>query len=247
VGGLVWRFLTDRPADARWLTPTQAALLSDRATAQDIPAVTRVRGTMRQAFGSPVILVLAAIYFVNQVIQSAVLFNFPSVLQELGLTSTFWVGVVAGGTGLTGLAGALLFPWLKRRYGHEVVLIGVCAGATLVLMIGFLMSTGVVGRVVLVLLSTFFGLGALPLFWSVAMSRMAGVLAAAGLAFVNTLGTSGNFAGPILYGRIEEATGSVFAPYYTIVGAACAGLALVPLLALVMRREKRAGTVGRRA
>ena len=37
-------------------------------------------------------------------------------------------------------------------------------------------------------------------------------------------------------------TGSLFAPYYPMVGAACVGVALVGLLAVVMRSEKRAVT-----
>jgi MFS family permease len=242
VGGVVWLFLPERPSDAKWLTAEEAAVLTEGAIAPDVPTATRVRGNFRLAFGRPVILLLAAIYFVNQAIQSGVGFNFPAVLQEVGLHNSFLIGVVAGGSGLTGLAGVLSFPWLKRRYGHEVLLIGICTGATLVLMVGFLAYTGAVWRVGLILVSSFFGLGALPLFWSVAMSRMAGVIAAAGLAFINTLGITGGFVGPFVYGRIEEATGSLFAPYYAVVGAACVGLALVPVLALLMQREKRAGT-----
>lgn len=236
IGGLVWRYLPDRPGDARWLTPEEAALLTEHV---QVPRPPGPYGG-RSAFGHPVILVLAAIFFVNQAIQAGVAFNFPSLLQELGLDSAFLVGVVAGGVGLTGLAGVLLFPWLKRRYGHEVLLIGICAGAVLVLMIGFLASTDAVWRVGLILVSSFFSLGTLPLFWSVAMSRMSGVVAAAGLAFLNTVGIIGSFLGPFVYGRIEEATGSLFAPYYAIVAAACVGLTFVALLAAVMRREKKA-------
>jgi MFS family permease len=59
---------------------------------------------------------------------------------------------------------------------------------------------------------------------------------------VNTVGVAGSFVGPLVYGRIEEATGSLFAPYYAIVAAACAGLALVGLLAALMRREQAAET-----
>lgn len=69
------------------------------------------------------------------------------------------------------------------------------------------------------------------------MSRMSGVIAAAGLAFINTVGISGNFVGPFVYGRIEEATGSLTVPYYSIAGAAGVGLALVPLLVMAMRRD----------
>jgi MFS family permease len=242
VGGVVWLTLPNRPSDAKWLAPEEAAILTERAVGHDAPSATRVRGNLRLAFGRPVILLLAAIYFVNQAISSGVGFNFPAVLQELGLKGSFLIGLVAGSGGISGLAGVLLFPWLKRRYGHEVLLIGVCAAATLVLMTGFLTSTDPVWRVVIIFLSSFFALGTLPLFWSVAMSRMSGLLAAAGLAFINMLGITGGFAGPFVYGQIEESTGSLFAPYYVIVEAACVGLALVPVLALVMRRERRNGS-----
>jgi MFS family permease len=239
VGGLVWFTLPGRPADAKWLTADEAADLSAAAVGHDAPSATRVRGNLRLAFGRPVVLLLAAIYFVNQAISSGVGFNFPAVLQALGLKNSFLIGLVAGSGGVAGLAGVLLFPWLKRRYGREVLLIGVCAAGTLLIMVGFLLSTNAVWRVSLIFLSSFFALGTLPLFWSVAMSRMSGLLAAAGLAFINMLGITGGFVGPFVYGRIEESAGSLFAPYYVIAAAACVGLALVPALAWVIHREKR--------
>ncbi|MEV4701710.1 MFS transporter [Actinoplanes sp. NPDC049316] len=239
VGILVWVALPDRPHDARWLTPAQADVLTQHAVGHDKPSVTRVRGNLRLAFGRPVILLLAVVYFVNQVIMSGVGFNFPAVLQALGLKSSFLIGLVAGGGGLFGLAGVLLFPWLQRRYGREVLLIGICATGTLLLMTAFLVSEDPVWRVSVLYLSSVFGFGTLPLFWSVAMSRMSGLLAAAGLAFINMLGITGAFVGPYAYGQIEESTGSLFAPYYTIVAVACAGVALVVALGAVIRRESR--------
>lgn len=146
---------------------------------------------------------------------------------------------MAGGGGLFGLAGVLLFPWLQRRYGRGILLIGLCATATLLLMTAFLISDDPVWRVSVLYLSSVFGFGALPLFWAVAMSRMSGLLAAAGLAFINMLGITGAFVGPYAYGRIEESTGSLFAPYYTIVAVACVGVALVVALAAAIRRETR--------
>ena len=242
VGFVVWFGLPNRPSDAKWLTADEAAVLTEQATANDAPTATKVRGNFRLAFGRPVILLLAAIYFVNQAIASGVGFNFPAVLQALGLESSFQIGLVAGSGGISGLAGVLTWAWLGRRYpGREVLFIGIGAASTLVLMTGFLVSTDAVFRVVLIFLSSFFGLGTLPLFWSVAMSRMAGAIAAAGLAFINTIGITGGFVGPFVYGQIEESTGSLFAPYYTIVVAACVGLALVFVLAAVMRRERRGG------
>ncbi|SNS56732.1 MFS transporter [Actinoplanes regularis] len=239
VGGLVWFTLPDRPADAKWLTQPEAAILTERAVGSSAPHPATLGTTLRLAFGRPVVLMLAAIYFINQAIGSGVGFNFPALLQELGLKSPFLIGIVAGSSGIAALAGVLFFPWMKRRFGHEIALIGVCTAGVLVIMTTFLFSTNAVFSVLLILLSSFFSIGTLPLFWSVAMSRMSGLVAAAGLAFINMLGITGGFVGPYAYGLIEESTGNVFAPYYTIVGAACVGVALVPVLALVIRREKR--------
>jgi MFS family permease len=238
IGGLVWFLLPARPVDAKWLTEEEAAELTDRAVGGDAPSATRVRGNLRLAFGRPVVLLLGVIYFVNQAISSGIGFNFPALLQSLGLSSPFLIGLVAGSGGIAGLAGVLFFPWLQRRYGREITLIGLCAGAGLVILLAFLVTTNPVGSVVLIAVSSFFALGTLPLFWAVAMSRMSGLIAAAGLAFINMLGITGGFVGPLVYGLIEQSTGSLMAPYYTIAVASAVGVALVPVLALSIRREK---------
>ena len=239
VGVLVWFVLPGKPADAKWLTAEESAELSARAVADDLPEPARLGAKLGLAFGHPTVLLLAAIYFFNQAISSGVGFNFPALLQSLGLKSPFLIGLVAGGGGISALAGVLFFPWLKRRTGREVPLIGLCAAAGLVIMVGFLLSADPVWRIGLVFVANFFALGTLPLFWSVAMSRMSGLIAVVGLAFINMVGITGGFVGPVVYGLIEEATGSLIAPYYVIAGASCVGVALVPLLALSIRRDKR--------
>ncbi|WNV88107.1 MFS transporter [Umezawaea sp. Da 62-37] len=238
VGVLVWFVLPGRPADAKWLTPEEAAVLAERAVTQGVPSPTRMRGNLRLAFGRPTVLVLASIYFVNQAISSGIGFNFPALLQSLGLKSPFLIGLLAGGGGISALAGVLFFPWLKRRVGREVQLIGVCAGAGLLILVGFLASANPLWRIGLIFVANFFALGTLPLFWSIAMSRMSGLVAVAGLAFINMLGITGGFVGPYAYGLVEQSTGSLIAPYYLITAASCVGVALVPVLALCIRREK---------
>src|SRR5207248_10704545 len=84
IGALVWFVLPQRPTDAKWLTPEEAAELTDRAVGHDAPSPTRVRGNLRLAFGRPTVLILAATYFVNQAISSGVGFNFPALLQSPG-------------------------------------------------------------------------------------------------------------------------------------------------------------------
>jgi MFS family permease len=242
VGVLVWFALPDRPETAGWLTREEKDELTARAVGRDEPSPTQVRGNLRLAFGRPFVLLVAGIYFVNQLISSGIGFNFPSFLTSLGLSSSFLVGLVAGSSGITGLAGVLFFPWLKRRYGHEVLLIGVAAGANLLILIGFLASTSPPWSVTLIVVSSFFSLGTLPLFWSVAMSRMSGLMAAAGLAFINMVGIAGEFVGPYVYGLIQQASGSLVTPYYVLAAASLVGVGLVPMLAVALRRERRPGS-----
>jgi hypothetical protein len=52
------------------------------------------------------------------------------------------------------------------------------------------------------------------------------------------VGITGGFVGPYVYGLIEEATGNLLSPYYTLLVASFVGLSLVPLLARAVRREK---------
>jgi MFS family permease len=236
IGGVVWFALPSRPSDAKWLTAEEAAVLSERAVGDTAASPTRVRGNLRRAFGHPTVLLLGAIYLINQSIGGGIGFNFPAYIQSLGLQSPFLIGLVAGSGGISGLAGVLFFPWFKRRYGHEVTLIGVCAGAVLLVLVGFLVSRNPVWSISLLFISNFFAFGTLPLFWSVAMSRLSGLMAAAGLAFINMLGITGGFVGPYVYGLIEDSTDSLVAPYYVFAAAACVAVALVPVLGMSIRR-----------
>jgi len=236
IGVVVWFFLPSRPTDAKWLTAEEAAVLSERAVGDTTASPTRVRGNLRRAFGHPTVLLLGAIYLINQSISGGIGFNFPAYIQSLGLQSPFLIGLVTGSGGISGLAGVLFFPWFKRRYGHEVTLIGICAGAVLLVLVGFLVSRNPVWSISLLFVSNFFAFGTLPLFWSVAMSRLSGLMAAAGLAFINMLGITGGFVGPYVYGLVEGSTDSLVAPYYVFAAAACVAVALVPVLGMSIRR-----------
>jgi nitrate/nitrite transporter NarK len=122
----------------------------------------------------------------------------------------------------------------------ESALIGILAGATAVISIIFFMTDSPAVQITLVAISMIFILGTLPLFWSVAMSRMSGLMAAAGLAFINTIGLIGGFVGPYVFGLVEEATGDPSNGFYVVISTSLIGVILTPVLAYTLRREDNA-------
>jgi nitrate/nitrite transporter NarK len=90
---------------------------------------------------------------------------------------------------------------------------------------------------VLIAVSMIFVFGTLPLFWSIAMARMSGLMAAASLAFINTIGLIGGFVGPYLFGLAEAATDDPSAGFYVVIIASVIGIALTPVLARAITHE----------
>ncbi|MCH1868035.1 MFS transporter [Nocardioides sp. CFH 31398] len=239
VGGLVWKLLPDTPRDARWLSEEEARVIEERAVVVGAPAHTTLKGNAKVAFGRPFILALAAIYFANQVTSVSIQYNFPSIVESLNVRGSFLIGLVSGATGVGALLGVLVIPWLQRRLRNEVLVITICTIATALSALAYAVADGPVAKVLLISTSMFFLIGILPLYWSVATARMSGLMAAAGLAFINTVGLLGGFVGPYLYGYAEGATGSASAGFAVLVAASVVGVFLIPLLHRTVRTEDR--------
>ncbi|MFF2088297.1 MFS transporter [Nocardia sp. NPDC058176] len=237
VGVLVWFKLPEVPQDAKWLTAEEAEVLSARAAAGAGDHETTIRGNMRKAFGRPFIVIVALIYMFNQITNVGIVFNVPSIIEDLDIHGAFLIGLLSGVAGIGATIGVVLIPIVHRRFDNEVALIGILAGATAVTSVAFLLASSPVVKIVLIAVSMIFVFGTLPLFWSVAMARMSGLIAAAGLAFINTIGLIGGFIGPYAFGLVEDATGNPAAGFYVVIAASLVGVALAPMLGSAIRRE----------
>jgi MFS transporter, ACS family, tartrate transporter len=73
-------------------------------------------------------------------------------------------------------------------------------------------------------------------FWAIAADQLAGPAAAAGLAFINSVGTLGGFVAPLLMGYIRELTG-VFTGSLLALAVFAALTALIAPLLYVRPRD----------
>ena len=240
IGIAVWFRLPGTPSEARWLTTDEAQILAEQAAVTNLHTETRIRGNLRTAFGRPFIVLIALIYFVNQIANIGVVFNIPSIVEDLGVDGSFLIGLVSGTAGIGATIGVLVVPRLIRdRPETEVAAVGVLGLASTVTSIAFMVVPEPAVRILLMSVLMAFVFGTLPLFWSIAMARMSGLMAAAGLAFINTIALIGGFVGPYLFGLVENGTDDPSSGFGVVVAACGIWVLLTPALALALRSEDR--------
>ena len=239
LGVLVLFALPNSPSTAKWLAPEEAAELDRRAVGDTEEQVDGVGAIVRNAMAKPFLLVIAAIYFMNMVATYGVIFFIPAIIEAMGVTSDFTIGLISALGGIGSVIGVLFFPRILKRTGKEVTLIATAVAGAMVMILLFLAVDGPVAQLTFLSAAMFFIVGVQPVFWSVLMARLGGVAAAAGLAFVNTIGLTGAFVGPYAFGLTEQATGSTASGMWVALGATVIGLLCVPLLAAMVRRNDR--------
>lgn len=236
IGILLWFKLPSTPRDAKWLTAEEAASLTHYAGVPE-ESDKHIRGNLGKAFGRPFIVLLALVYFFNQISSVGLVFNIPSIVESMNISSPFVIGLVSGTVGIGATLGVIIMPRLFGKSNREASWLGAMALGTLLTAVAYLFVESSVGRVLLIGVGAVFIFGTLPLFWSVAMARMSGVVAAAGLAFINTIGLIGGFVGPYLFGIAETKTGDPATGFFIVIVVSAASMALVPLLARALKRE----------
>nr|WP_257910849.1 MFS transporter [Janibacter limosus] len=239
LGVLIFFVLPNSPAKATRLDADEAAELTRRAVGEE-PEESRPGAIIRNAMSKPFLLTIAAIYFMNQIATYGVIFFVPSIVEAMDVTDSFMIGLISGVVGIGAVVGVLVVPRiLRRRPGSEVPLIGITTAAAIVFALVFIAVDNPVAKMVILSVTMLFIVGVQPLYWSVLMARLGGVAAAAGLAFVNTIGLTGGFVGPYAFGLTEEATGSPSSGLWVLVAATTPGPVLVPLLSKMLVRHDR--------
>jgi nitrate/nitrite transporter NarK len=91
-------------------------------------------------------------------------------------------------------------------------------------------GTAVVPSLVALTLVSAGVLSAMSTFWSIPTAFLRGSAAAAGIAWINSIGNLGGHVGPELIGRVRDATGGSAGAYLTLAGVVAAGAVVVLLV-----------------
>jgi ACS family tartrate transporter-like MFS transporter len=234
LGFVVPRVLTDRPEQADWLPEDERAALVAEMAREHQAVGERPHTTLRAAFADPDVWRLSALYFGLVVGLYGIGFWLPQIVKGLARLSDFEIGVVSAGPYLVAALGMLAVAGYSDRSGRRR---GVVASSALVAAAGFLgagLSTNAVASLAWLSLAALGVWASLAPFWSLPTAFLRGSAAAGGIAFVNSVGNLGGFAGPYVIGFARDLTGSFGAGLLAL----AAGLAAAAALAISLPRRE---------
>ncbi len=244
VGILVFALLPNGPRSASWLTPQEQEMVAqrvqeDEAGKKDLGQ----RHSFTDAFKDYRVWALAIVYFCGVVCFYAVNFWMPTIIQEIGIDKKDFLKVGMLSMIPWGLAAIGMVLWgahsdrTKERRWHS-------AGGLLVAILG-LLGLAMVGHdpvksIIALSFITVGLLGWVATFWSLPTAFLSGTAAAAGIAWINSVGNLGGHFGPDMIGRIRAATGGQSeAAFFALAAVALLGA----LIILFLPRTQPAGSV----
>jgi len=226
---VVWFYLTDRPAEARWLAPDERDWLMRRLAAEQDQRQAAEHISVGQALINPRVLALAVVYFGAVATNYGTAFWLPQIVKDFGLTNIM-TGLV---TAIPYVVGTLGMIWWGRRSDAHMERKGHAAIALALAALGIAVSpllNDPTLKMISLCVGAFGVFAVLPVFWTLPTAFLSGAAAAAGIAVINSVGNLAGFFGPFVMGWLKDETGSFAAGLWAI--AACAVIGMLVVLAL---------------
>lgn len=234
LGVVVLWFLTEKPAEAHWLSEPQRRWLSARIEAERVEATSRHRIELMAALTHPVVWLLAIIMFCCQTGSYGLTFWVPSIVNGLSGYTEFQVGVFSAIPYVAAAIGMVLVSMNSDRTGERFLHVAIpsVVGAIGFIAVGFFASPGLaMAALAVAAVGDYCTRGP---FWAMPGKFLSGSALAGAIALINAMGAVGGIVGPSVVGWLKQTTGSFVAPMGALSGVLVAGA----LLTLGLRRSR---------
>jgi ACS family tartrate transporter-like MFS transporter len=238
LGFVTLAYLTDRPDQARWLTPAERTWLAGQIENERKHLPHGRRHSLWGAVLDPRVWLLIAVYFTVAMGDNSYGFYVPTFLKsQFPEWSPFQIGLLAAAPSVIAMAGMVLVGGNSDRTGERRWHVAgsaftAAAGWSLIALAasGRLAVPGFDSRWLFVLgvAVTLTGMKCmLPTFWTLPPSFLTGAAAAGGIALINSVGNLGGLLGPKVMGHVKARTDSFTAGYLVMAAALLLGGLLV--------------------
>lgn len=234
MGVVLFLFLTDTPAKARWLSNDERELVLARIGEEERARGADAKHSIAEAFSDVRVWLFGVVYFTGALCLYTTNFWMPTLIADFGVGKTdfFMVGLLSMiPWGITAVV-QVLWAWNSDRTGerrwHTAGGFAMCVvGMTLLAVI----DDAPVLQMAALTLVTCGALCWVVAFWSIPTAFLSGAGAAAGIAWINSIGNLGGHFGPDLIGRIRDSSGGNADPAFLALAAAAAAGGVLILLA----------------
>jgi LPXTG-motif cell wall-anchored protein len=234
LGFVVFGFLTDRPADAKWLEPEQRQWLAQRIAAEHVEAQTRHGLNLRASLRHPTVWLLALILFCSQTGSYGLTLWVPTIVKGLSGFSNLEVGLFSAVPYICAALGMVLIGRSSDRSEERFLHLAI---PTAIGALGFVATAifkSPIPAMIALSIAAVGDYGTRGPFWALPGKFLTGDAAAAGIALINACAAVGGFIGPYAVGYLKDTTGSFESPLYLLAGILLLGSALT----LVLRKSR---------
>lgn len=209
LGALVLVFLPSKPQDARWLSDAEKQWLTATLESDNQHAVVNNHRSVLHVFKNKTVLLLSLVWFLQAFGSIGITLFLPLILKSIASEqSNLFISLLSAIPFILACA----FMYLNGRHSDLTKERSLHMGLPLIfsgisLMIALYAGNLLLSYIMLVL-TVGFNFALTPVFWAVTTQKIAGVAAAASIAFINTIA---NFVGlglPPVLGKIKDITNS---------------------------------------
>jgi len=230
--------LTDRPADARWLTDDQRKWLTGTMDAEKERRAAVGHTSITRSLRSGRVWLLCGVYFLNTVVTYGIFLWLPKMLTEAaGGRQSFALSLLTALPFAAALVAMFLVGRHSDRTGERKYHVAACAMTAAV---GLVLAVVFRNNLWLVVLSfTLSQIGQRSVqgvFWAIPPIFLGGTAAAACIGLINAIGNLGGAVGPSMMGALRQATGSYSQGLLVLASALVIETAIVVSLRLPSRK-----------
>ncbi|MGF6771805.1 MFS family permease [Paraburkholderia sp. GAS199] len=203
---LVYFGLSDKIADAKWLTDAEKRLLERNVVAEREHKSYRFGVALRDYR----VWIVAGIIFTYATGWYGLSFWLPSIVRESGVKDTFQIGLLTAIPFVFATAAMIFNAWHSSKTGERrwhAAIPAFLGGAGLILSAVFAGNVPV--AIVCLCVAASGVLGLTPVVWTYPNSLLSGTAAAAGIAMINSFGSLSGIAGSMITGVVKEMTGNI--------------------------------------
>jgi ACS family tartrate transporter-like MFS transporter len=208
LGVLALKILVSRPEDAKWLTSEERDWLNGELARERALKPPQEHAPLKASILNPKVWVLCLFYFLNTSVTYGIFLWLGEILESISGFKEFKLGSLAGATLVPAIFGMILITAHSDRTGERRWHTALCA---IVAAIGLVLTTlsgkniyGVAASLAICHLGQRTVQG---VFWAIPPAFLGGTAAAAGIAFINSVGNLGGHFGPSMMGWLKDKTG----------------------------------------